>query len=199
MENDSDWHAWMVRLVEADSEAEQRFWDLYGERLQRLASQHLSSGLRRRVGAEDVVQSACRTFLRRVQDGQFEFSNAENLWRLLCAITLTKVRQQARFHGRQKRAINQERHLGTDQALSRVGYVISPEPTPAESIEFADQLEQLLSLLDDEERAAVLLKLEENTNNEVAEQLRCSERTVRRIISRVQTRWKKNLLESSAP
>ena len=71
MENDADWHAWMVRLVEADTDAEQQFWNLYGDRLQRLASQHLSSGLRRRVGAEDVVQSACRTFLRRVQEGQF--------------------------------------------------------------------------------------------------------------------------------
>jgi RNA polymerase sigma factor (sigma-70 family) len=199
MENDADWHAWMVRLVEADTDAEQQFWNLYGDRLQRLASQHLSSGLRRRVGAEDVVQSACRTFLRRVQEGQFEFSDAESLWRLLCAITLTKVRQQARFHGRQKRAINQERHPAVDQALSRAGHIISPEPTPAEAIEFADQLEQLLGLLNDEERTAVILKLEQNTNNEVAQQLCCSERTVRRIIGRIQTQWKKNLLESSAP
>ncbi|HJN67529.1 MAG TPA: helix-turn-helix domain-containing protein, partial [Pirellulales bacterium] len=71
--------------------------------------------------------------------------------------------------------------------------------TPAEAIEFADQLEQLLGLLNDEERTAVILKLEQNTNNEVAQQLCCSERTVRRIIGRIQTRWKKNLLESSAP
>ena len=164
--------------------------------MQRLASQHLSSGLRRRVGAEDVVQSACRTFLRRAQDGQFDFADAESLWRLLCAITLTKVRQQARYHGRQKRAMNLERHPKTDQAMSRVGHVISAEPTPAESIEFADQLEQLLGVLDEEERTAVILKLEQHTNNEVAQQLKCSERTVRRIIGRVQSRWKQSLLET---
>ena len=68
-----------MQLAQGNPEAEHEFWNLYGERLQRLASQHLSSGLRRRVGAEDVVQSACRTFLRRAQDGQFEFSDAESL------------------------------------------------------------------------------------------------------------------------
>lgn len=198
MKNTDDWHSWMIQLADGDPEAEHEFWNLYGERLQRLASQHLSSGLRRRVGAEDVVQSACRTFLRRAQDGQFEFADAESLWRLLCAITLTKVRQQARFHGRQKRAMNLERHPRSNQAISRAGFAISPEPTPAESIEFTDQLEQLLGLLDEEERTTVMLKLEQNTNNEVAQQLCCSERTVRRIIGRVQARWKKNLLESSA-
>ena len=73
MKNDDEWQSWMVQLAEGNPEAEHEFWNLYGERLQRLASQNLSSGLRRRVGAEDVVQSACRTFLRRAQDGQFEF------------------------------------------------------------------------------------------------------------------------------
>ena len=196
MKNYDQWQSRMVQLAEGNPEAEHEFWNLYAERLQRLASQNLSSGLRRRVGAEDVVQSACRTFLRRAQDGQFEFADADSLWRLLCAITLTKVRQQARYHGRQKRAMNLERHPKNDQAMSRVGHVISSEPTPAESIEFADQLEQLLGVLDDEERTAVILKLEQHTNNEVAQQLKCSERTVRRIIGRVQSRWKQSLLES---
>ena len=197
MDNDLDWQAWMTRLVDGDSIVEQDFWKQYGERLQRLAAQHLSSGLRRRVGAEDVVQSACRTFLRRAQGGQFELSDSESLWRLLCAITLTKVRQQARFHGRQKRALGQERHFGGEDSRAAGGHVISPEPTPAEAAEFADQLEQLLSLLDDEERQVVMLKLEQNTNEEAARHLQCSERTVRRILKRVQTRLKQSLLEST--
>lgn len=197
MDNDLDWNDWMTRLVEGDSLVEHDFWNQYGERLQRLAAQHLSSGLRRRVGAEDVVQSACRTFLRRAQGGQFELSDSESLWRLLCAITLTKVRQQARFHGRQKRAIGQERHLGPEGSRAAAGHVVSQEPTPAEAAEFADQLEQLLSLLDDEEREVVILKLEQNTNEEAAQQMQCSERTVRRILKRVQTRLKQNLLEAT--
>ena len=49
-----------------------------------------------------------------------------------------------------------------------------------------------------QERTAVILKLEQHTNNEVAQQLKCSERTVRRIIGRVQSRWKQSLLESGA-
>jgi len=56
-------------------------------------------------GPEDLVQSACRTFLRRAQIGQFRLADSEELWRLLCAITLTKVREQTRFHMRQKRGL----------------------------------------------------------------------------------------------
>ena len=197
MDNDLDWKEWMTRLVDGDSRAEHDFWNQYGERLQRLAAQHLSDGLRRRVGAEDVVQSACRTFLRRAQGGQFELSDSDSLWRLLCAITLTKVRQQARFHGRQKRAVGQEQYLNAEGSRAAGGPVISPEPTPDEAAEFADQLEQLLSLLDEEEREVVVLKLEQNTNEEVARHLQCSERTVRRIVKRLQARLKERLLEAS--
>ena len=84
------------------------FCQRYGASLERLAAKHLPAGLRRHVGPEDVVQSACRTFLRRTQGGEFQLADSEDLWRLLCAITLTKVREQARFHLRQKRGVDQE-------------------------------------------------------------------------------------------
>ena len=54
--------------------------------------------LQRRIGPDDIVQSVCRTFFRRSQDGQFELHGTASLWRLLCAITLAKVRHHARFH-----------------------------------------------------------------------------------------------------
>jgi RNA polymerase sigma factor (sigma-70 family) len=72
------------------------------------------------------------------------------------------------------------------------------QPTPAEAAAFAEQLEHLLGSLDAEERRLVELKLEDCTNEEAARRLSCSERTVRRILKRVQGRLSR-LLEESEP
>ena len=188
------WQAWVRALAAGDERVANDFWQQYGARLQGLAVEYLTTRLQRRVSPEDVVQSVCRTFLMRARTGQFELADRDSLWRLLCAITLTKIRQQARFHGRQKRSVQRERSLG-DTGLQGWDAPAS-QPTPAEAAEFADQLQQLLTGMDDEERRVVLLRLEDRTCEEVAEQLGCSERTVRRILKRVQHRWQQLLEES---
>lgn len=188
-ENDR-WQHLIHGLRVGDRKATQAFWDQYGALLQQVAEKNLSAGVRRRVGPEDVVQSACRTFLRRAKGGEFQLEDSEGLWRLLCAITLTKIREQTRYHMRQKRGLDQEVNLaapsGQDSAPSFD--VAATGPTPAEATEFADQFQQLLASLDEEERQIVDLKLQELTHKEVAEKLGSSERTVRRVIHRVQAK-----------
>jgi RNA polymerase sigma factor (sigma-70 family) len=188
MEDQQQWQSWMRRVAEGDAEAAAEFWKQYGGRLQGLAAEYLTSRLYRREGPEDVVQSVCRSFLMRARAGQFHLEDRDSLWRLLCAITLTKVRQKARYHGRQKRSYDQERPLEAEGADGPP--VLSPEPTPAEAAEFADQLERLLSEMDEEERQMVQLRMEQCTHAEIAERLGCSERTVRRLLKRVQNRLK---------
>jgi RNA polymerase sigma-70 factor, ECF subfamily len=184
------WQQLIQGLRAGDRAATQAFWDQYGELLHHVAQKHLSGGVRRRVGPEDVVQSACRTFLRRAKGGEFHLEDSEGLWRLLCAITLTKIREQTRYHMRQKRGLDQEVQAGGLAGQDSIAPfdVEATAPTPAEAAEFADQFQQLLASLDDEERQIVDLKLQEFTHEEVAEKLACSERTVRRVIKRIQSR-----------
>jgi len=184
------WQRLIQGLRSGDPAIVREFCEQYGSLLQRFADKHLAEGLRGRVGAEDIVQSAYRTFLRRAQAGEFQLADSESLWRLMCAITLTKVREVARFHRRKKRGFDREVSLDvrslreSEEPLDPV----DPQPTPAEAAEFADQFQQLLASLDEEERRFVELKLQQCTNLEVAAHLRCSERTVRRILKRVQSR-----------
>jgi RNA polymerase sigma factor (sigma-70 family) len=189
-DDEAHWQLLIEGLRSGDSQAVRRFCDEYGAQLHRVAEKHLPGAIRRRVGAEDVVQSVCRTFFRRAGGGEFQLADSESLWRLLCAITLTKVREQTRFHLRQKRGIDQEvpaaPFSGQDSAP---GYVpVDRRPNPAAAAEFADQFQQVIATLDDEERQVVDLKLQECTNEEVAERMQCSERTVRRILKRAQAR-----------
>ena len=191
LEDEARWPRLIQGLRAGDRHIVQEFCEQYGALLLDLADKHLAGPLRRRVGPEDVAQSACRTFLRRARAGEFQLADSENLWRLLCAITLTKVREQARFHQRQKRGIDQEVPLASDSSSSGDAAGFEPAdsgPTPAEAAEFADQFQQLMAGLDDEERRLVDLKLQQYTNAEVADRLGCSERTVRRILKHVRSR-----------
>ncbi len=181
------WQRLVDGLRTGDAHEVQRFCTQYGELLCRFADQRLPHRLRRRIGPEDVVQSVYRTFLRRARGGEFHLDDSAGLWRLLCAITLTKVREQERFHLRWKRGLDQEVPLGqTSGAGVGMHAPLAPGPSPAEAAEFADQFHQLIAGLADEERQIVDLKLQEFTNKEVAQRLSCSERTVRRLLKRVQ-------------
>ena len=72
------------------------------------------------------------------------------------------------------------------------------EPPPDEAAELDDELQRLLSGLDPEEQQVVDLKLQEHTNEEIAEKVGCSERTIRRVLARVQSRLRGMLEEGSA-
>jgi RNA polymerase sigma factor (sigma-70 family) len=177
----SDWDALVVGLKAGDSTAVRTFWNEYGALLHDVAERRLAVALRRRVGAEDVVQSVCRTFLRRVQGGELVLEDAERLWHLLCAIAVAKAREQARYHGRDKRNVYAQ--VGLEPADGGVE-LVAALPSP-ESAAIAAQIEEAIDGLDEEERQIVLLKIADLTNDEIARKLGCSERTVRRLIQKV--------------
>jgi RNA polymerase sigma factor (sigma-70 family) len=193
-EADDHWRSWIRGLAEGDEQVVGEFWQDYGARLQALAAGYLTTRLHRREGPEDVVQSVCRTFLRRSREGQFSLADRDSLWRLLCAITLAKIREKVRYHGREKRRIDRERYL--DDSRVAAFPLSDAEPTPAEAAEFADQMHQLLTGMDEEEQQVVAMRLEQQTYAEIADHLGCSERTVRRMVKKVQERLQRMLEES---
>src|SRR5262245_12423169 len=112
LDGELDWQQLVQGLRDGNGQVIRWFCDAYGPMLQKVAGKRLPREVRRRVGPEDVVQSACRTFFRRFKGGQFEVADSEKLWHLLCAITLTKVREKARYHHRKKRALGKEVAMG---------------------------------------------------------------------------------------
>jgi len=188
---------WIAKLVQGDPQVTAEFWELYGDRLVRVAERHLGARLQRREGPDDVVQSVCRTFWRREQKGMFELADSDSLWRLLCAITVTKVRQKARFHRRDKRSVDREQQLAPTPDESRPDLRSLPDDGPAidEAAEIADELEAFLGQLDDEQRQLVELRLQGLGQTEIAREMECSERTVRRILARIESQMHRMLEE----
>lgn len=185
-----EWQRLVEGLLQGDEQVVREFYHSYAGLLHGIADRQISPEMRRRFDADDVVQSTFRTFFRRAQGGSFLFHDNERLWSLLCAITLTKVRSKSRHHLRGKRRVSAETSGSTGSAGEK-GQRVEPSATglsPAERAEFADAFEQFLAVLSPGEREVVELKLQDFTNDEVAEQLHVSERTVRRILRRLQER-----------
>ena len=175
-DNQEDSQDWLRQLAEGDDLAAQQFVTAFGPALQKIAVDKMTPALIQRMGPDDVFESVCRTFFRRAQDGQFSLPDRESLWRLLCAITLNKVRLHAKFHAAQKPGSLRSAVLD-DQAKAPV---ISVE----EAVKFADELSRLLESLGETEGELVRLKLEGYSHAEIAEQLNCTERTVGRLLVR---------------
>ena len=200
MTDDDDWKQTVNGLRAGDASAVGDFWRRYGSLMHAVADQNLSPGMRRRVEPDDVVQSVCRTFFRRAKAGEYQLPDSQALWRLLCAITVTKVREQSRFHGRAKRGLKREVSMdaaggGPDADTPGADHFAPADdaPTPADAAAFADQFRLVIESLGEEERQLVCLKLDDCTNDEAAEKLGCSERTVRRLMKEIQARLSKVL------
>ena len=179
---DDDWNKLMAGVRAGDSESCDRFWREYGPMIERVASKNLSTALQRRVGPETVMLSACRTFFRRAQEGEFDLPDADSLWRLLCAITVNKARMKARFHNSSKRSLAAEVHP------EQMPDAAAAAPTPEEEVAFAEQLELLMQQFNEEESLVLEMKLQQASQQEIADKLGCSGRTVRRMLQRIQMR-----------
>src|SRR5262245_46342185 len=96
----------LLQRVEAgDSEAAAAVFDRYIERLLALARARINAQLRRRVDADDVVQSAYRSFFVHAENGEYSLGESGDLWRLLAQITINKLYSQVEKHTAARRNV----------------------------------------------------------------------------------------------
>lgn len=184
---------WIKALAAGDAAAEEEFWRAYSEQLFRIADRQLSQQLKRRVDPEDVVQSACRTFFRRIRKGEFSLQNQNELWRLLLTITLNKARMQARFHGRDRRGLDREQAFGEEPIAKTSGI-----EDALSQIDFADLVESILKHLSPEQQDIFQRTIDGQTQDEIATAIGCSERTVRRMQIKIREHLQEVLQEGLA-
>ena len=192
--NDPESVELLKRYRDGDEQAASEIFDRYVVRLMGLARNRLSAKLARRIDPEDVVQSAYRSFFRAAGEGGFEIQNNGDLWRLLVAITLNKLRMQARRHRADKRSMACEESM-----IQRSGTFglppedVAAEPLPEEAAAVAEQLERLMHDLDERQRQALQLRLQGYMIEEIAEEIGCSERTVRRWMDQIKDQLQRDL------
>ena len=197
MELQDDITRWIGRLSAGEQDAAQVIWSAYFDQLLRIARQRLSAGTRRRADEEDIALSAMCSFYRGINEGRFpNIADRDELWRLLVTIVLRKVYHQHRADHTLKRGGGKERGESVfldpqgDNDFRGIEQVLSAEPTPEVVTACEESCEQLLAALDDDVlRKIAQLKLEGFKNQEIAEQLGCTVRSVERKLNRIRECW----------
>jgi RNA polymerase sigma factor (sigma-70 family) len=176
----------LSRYRKGDSRAADEIFERYVRRLIELARARLSTKLSRRVDPEDIVQSAYRSFFVRARDGDYVLERAGDLWRLLAAITVNKLHGQIERHFAQRRAVSREEDIGHPAHGTATDDPADVEPTADEAVAIAEQLELFMETLGHVERRVLELRLQGNTIEQIADDVDRSQRTVRRLLQRVQ-------------
>jgi RNA polymerase sigma-70 factor (ECF subfamily) len=188
-----------ARLRSDEPGAADELFDRYLHRLLALARSHLSPRLGRRIGPEDVVQSAFRSFFLGVREERFAIEKSGDLWRLLAAVTLNKLRRQAARHTAGKRSLRAEQsQLAGDGERLAPAEALAREPSPHEAAALADLVAGLMGRLDPLQQQMLELRLQGHTLEEIAALTSRSERTVRRLMDRIKLELRQSLVEEVA-
>ena len=179
----------VARWRAGDEQAAAELVQRYTTRLVALARSRLSGSVAHRLDPEDLVQSAYRSFFSKARRDSIEIEPNGDLWQLLVTITLHKLHNQMKRVTAQKRAAQKEQSFGSEDSLLGLrGFALGGEPSPVEALALVDLLEKVMRSLEPAERRMLEMRLQGYTLAEVAAEVRCSERTVRRTVAEIKER-----------
>ncbi len=183
----------LQRVQQGDQEAAALLYQQHVGRLIRLAQQRISPQLGRRLDAEDVVQSALSSFFRGAGEGAYTVSENGDLWPLLAAITMNKVRQKVEHHSTAKR--NFRKAVSPETSSGTAFDFLASEPGPDAALEVLEEMERITSGMDEIQRQMVDYRIQAYEFTEIAELVSRSERTVRRVLTKVKDRLRARIEE----
>jgi DNA-directed RNA polymerase specialized sigma24 family protein len=197
MSSDDPVTLWIDELRLADAAAAQRLWNHFFSRLYQLGRAKLRLQTRRVYDEEDAALSAFHSVCAGISAGRFpDLHDRGNLWQLLVVITARKVAHRQRYDRQQRRDVR--RNLSDDtfarsaqeSVFVSVDLLPSREPTAEFVTEFVETCQRLIEdLADSPLRQVVELRMQGYTDSEIADQLKCSRRTVQRRLEIIRRRW----------
>lgn len=176
----------LAQDIQAGSEtAAKELFDKYCERLMRLAKRRISQRMASRFDPEDVIQSAFRTFFKRVKNDEFVFENEDDLFKLLVRLTVRKTLRQVSHHQAAKRNTDTEA-VSSSEDSSLLSHVPGDTPAPEVEVVFMDEFERLMGRLTPAEREVLEMKMQGYSTLEIAEKQATYDRKIRRMLERIE-------------
>jgi DNA-directed RNA polymerase specialized sigma24 family protein len=189
---------WLGKLKEGVGVAAQPIWERYCHQLVLRARQRLTTAPNRVADEEDVALCAFTSFCRAVEQNRFpQLNDRDDLWQLLIVLCDRKahdlVKSERRLRRGGGRVLDEAAladQVGEEFALAEIAAL---EPTPEFSAQIADECRRLLGVLDNAElRWIALRKMEGFTVAEIAEQLGCVPRTIKRRLQVIRRIWQED-------
>jgi RNA polymerase sigma factor (sigma-70 family) len=180
----------MVRVLRHDSEATTVMVKRYGPAIHREVRMMLltRSYLRRTIDSEDIVQSVLANFFLRLEMGELDLQEPEQLVALLREMARNRVRDKVR-HRRALRRNGAREQYGT-QVLEEAR---ADESTPSQIVFFEEMLGKARNLLTPHEREIAELRCARVGWEQIARQLHESPEALRKQFSRAMDRVVKEL------
>jgi DNA-directed RNA polymerase specialized sigma24 family protein len=182
-------------LKAGDGVAIQKIWEVYFERMVRLARQKLAGAPRGASDEEDAALSAFTNFCRGAAQGRFpQLFDRDDLWQILLVLTARKTANLLKRETALKRGGGGNQSAPGSPDDPGLAEMIDREPDPAVAAEMAEQCRLLLGKLEDEGlRAVAVWKLEGHTNEEIATRIGRSLGSVERKLRVIRTLWGQEL------
>ena len=170
---------WIEEIKKGNRTAAQELWERYFAQLVRHARVRLKTSSRRVTDEEDLALSVLDRFVRAAEDGRYpSLSDRSGLWRLLVKMTARKLIDRHRYENRQRRS--------AERVTYQVDGLAHGTTSPEFAVIMADEVQRLIDCLQEEKLQQLAIgKLEGYTNEEMADQLDCSVRTVERMMARI--------------
>jgi RNA polymerase sigma factor (sigma-70 family) len=175
------------RWREGDEDAAKALYEQYFAKLMHIVSGHLTQSYKKQVDPEDVLQSAFGTVFRRISNGEFSFESDGDVWKLLVTVVLNKLRHRVRYLNADRRDIRRELRAESDFDGVLAAQLSQP-PGISEAAEFAELVRDIFEFLPEQERMLLQLRMDGYGQQEIAERLDVTDRTVRRMWDRIRDR-----------
>lgn len=189
----------LCELLDVAPQTAEEVWTEFFPRLIGLARKRLADLPCRDFDAEDVAQSALKSFFRGQQEDRFgRLTSRDEMWRLLATITARKVTRQRRRMMADKRGGGDVRGesvflrpgSGEDSTVPGLGGISGGHKMPETIEEILQTCGDLLEQLpDDKLRRTAIMRLEGYSNQEIADELNCSVARTKQRLQRIRELW----------
>jgi len=165
-------------------DASTRLYMKYADRLIGMTARKSSSELAAKVDPEDIVQSVFRTFFRRVEKGQYDVPEGEDIWKLLLVITLNKIRAVVAFNRAAKRDMRRTR----SDAMVEEAVAKADDKDEIALATLRIVIDELLSDQLEMNQKIIRQRIEGYDILEIAQNVNRSKRTVERVLQEFRAR-----------
>jgi RNA polymerase sigma-70 factor (ECF subfamily) len=188
--DDTPFDAVIEQLKQGEESGANHVYHRFAHRLYALAQGRLSKAVRDKVDAEDVVQSAFRSFFSLVQKPEqetnlFDVRNWDGLWAVLMVIAVRKCRRQWRLFHAAGRDVGREQAMQAADSSASCWQAVDREPLPEEAAALGEMVEQMLGKLVPRDRVILEQRLQGHSIEEIVEATGRSERAVYRVLAEV--------------
>lgn len=187
---------WLRELRTADEEAAQKLWIHFVSRLCALGRKRLSPETRRVYDEDDAALSAFHSVCVGIRAGRFpDLQDRDSLWSVLAVVTARKISRRHRYDRQERRDVRRNVsesifQSGGNPASDGLVAIKSCQPTAEYAAEFVETCEQLFaSLADPTLEQVAALRIAGHTDSEIADQVKCSRRTVQRRLEVIRRQW----------